>query len=67
MSKSPNDQQPLPPARVFLEVNLRPGMPVEEVARLQELADAQGVSLEAMMIRGIRCLLAAEAQPAVAA
>jgi hypothetical protein len=44
---------------VSLQINLRPALPVQELAQLQRMAQAEGVDVQTLIIRGIRQLLVA--------
>jgi hypothetical protein len=44
---------------VSLQINLRPALPVQELAQLQRMALAEGVDVQTLIIRGIRKVIAA--------
>ncbi len=66
IEKSPTDGTQ-PTARVTLEINLRPALPIEAMAKLQRRADDEGVTLEAIIIRGILGFLELQPQAQAAA
>jgi hypothetical protein len=59
MSKTPDDAEATTTTRVTLEIALRPTLPIEELEKLNRLAEAQGTTVEALILRGIREVIAA--------
>ena len=50
----------------MLEISLRPALPVETVERLALRAEAEGVTMEALIIRTLGKLVASEPKPVAA-
>lgn len=66
MSTPNQPESPGLPTRVMLEISLLPALPVETVKRLAQRAEAEGVTMEALIIRTLGKLVASEPQPVAA-